>query len=209
VTGAVVLDPRLLLAKATSGRDDAGSSSARSPVEEREFEAMVRAHQEKIFRVALSVLGAHRRAEAEDVTQEVFLRLYGALPRFRAESLISTWLYRVALHAAIDVRRQPRFRLPHDVHEETAAAETLPPDPLRTARVEAELERLPDLQRSIVRLHYWMGYTVTEIAEMTGRAEGTVKSDLHRARRRLARGLRDASIPARLTRSDRESEEDA
>ncbi|HVS63851.1 MAG TPA: sigma-70 family RNA polymerase sigma factor [Thermoanaerobaculia bacterium] len=207
MTGSVVLDPRLLLAKAAGGRDDARASSARNTIEEREFETLVRAHQEKVFRVALSVLGAHRRAEAEDVTQEVFLRLYRALPRFRAESLVSTWLYRVALHAAIDVRRQPRFRLPHVVHEETAAAETRPPDPLRTARLEAQLERLPDLQRSIVRLHYWMGYTVTEIAEMTGRAEGTVKSDLHRARRRLARGLRGASLPARLTPADGGSEE--
>jgi RNA polymerase sigma-70 factor (ECF subfamily) len=143
------------------------------------------------------------------VTQEVFLRFYRALPRFRGDSLVSTWLYRVAFHAAIDVRRQPRYRLPHVVEEETPAAEARPADPLRRARLEAQLERLSDMQRSIVRLHYWMGYTVTEIAEMTGRAEGTVKSDLHRARRRLARGLRDASIPARLTRSDRGSEEDA
>ena len=191
----LALDPRLVLSKASRENRDVAAEVRLTEVEERRFEEILRAHQERVFRVALSVLGAGKRAEAEDVTQEVFLRLYRALPGFRGESLLSTWLYRVAFHAAIDVRRQPRLRRSHVSFEEG----TLPPaepswrpaarDPLETARLEHEIERLPDVERSIVRLHYWMGYTVAEIGGLLALPQGTVKSHLHRARRRLARML--------------------
>ena len=164
------------------------------------FARTVASEKEKVFRVALSVLGPGRETEAEDVAQEAFVRAYRSLPDFRGESRLSTWLYRVTFHLAVDHRRA-MGRRPRTVGEEAVAAlpaEGAESDPYRTSRggerrraVRAALERLPENLRAVFHLHYWLGHTVREIGELLDLPPGTVKSHLHRGRQRLAEELTD------------------
>lgn len=171
---------------------------ARAEGDAASFEEIVRSQKDRVFRVALSVLGPGREAEAEDVTQEVFLRVYRALPSFRGESRLATWVYRTAFNLAVDHRRRLGRR---PATADGAAAEALPAtgpgsDPYRTSR-EAERSRsvrtalgaLTEEQRAVLHLHYWMGHTVAEIGTLLDLPAGTVKSHLHRGRERLGKEL--------------------
>lgn len=169
--------------------------------EEREalFERLVARHKADIFRIALSVLGPGFAADAEDVTQDVLVKLHGSLSSFRGESRLSTWIYRVAFRAAVDRKRLARFRLPHDSEEECRSAATRATEsPLeivlgneRGRLLLRFVDRLPDAQRAVVRLHYWLDRDVSEIAALLDQPPGTVKSHLHRARERLRQLLKE------------------
>ena len=188
------------------GERIAGKARARaarsSSFEERErlFERVVASEKERVFRVALSVLGPGRESEAEDVAQEAFVRAFRALPGFRGESRLSTWLYRLAFNLAVDHRRAAGRRPATAGDEATAALPARDPasDPYRTSQgaerrraVRDALDALPEDQRAVLHLHYWLGHTVREIAELLGLPAGTVKSHLHRGRERLGKELAD------------------
>lgn len=165
------------------------------------FADLVRTEKDRVFRVALSVLGPGRAADAEDVAQEVFVRAHRALPSFRGESRVGTWLYRLAFNRAVDHRRRLRRRAEAPLEEPGAervepAAAGAGSDPYRAARgaeearaVRRALARLPDRERAVLHLHYWLGHTVAEIGELLGLPAGTVKSHLHRGRERLRKEL--------------------
>lgn len=156
------------------------------------FDDLVARHRDRVFRVALSVLGPGAEADAEDVAQEAFVRAYRRLASFRGESRIGTWLYRVAFNLAVDHRRRTGRRGAEIGGEALDALPAPGGDPHRVARdgestrlVRRLLDTLPEAQRAALHLHYWMGHTVAEIAELLDVAEGTVKSYLHRGRERL------------------------
>jgi len=160
------------------------------------FDALVSRHRDQVFRVALSVLGPGAEADAEDVAQEVFVRAYRRLGSFRGESRVGTWLYRVAFNLAVDHRRRAGRRGEELGGETLDALPASGGDPHRVARdgesarlVRRLLDTLPEAQRAALHLHYWMGHTVAEIAELLDLAEGTVKSHLHRGRARLREEL--------------------
>lgn len=186
-------------AEEPSSGDEGGAERRREEARE-PFEVLVERHAGRIFRVVLSVLGPGREAEAEDVTQEVFLELHGKLATFRGDSRLSTWLHRLALRRAIDRGRLARLRRPHlgdETLPEVAAGD--PDDPergtierLRRRRVRSAVAALPEPQRTVVYLRYWADEPVAAIAESLGVAEGTIKAQLFRARRRLAGTLGDA-----------------
>ena len=151
------------------------------------FEDLVRTYQHRIFGVALRMLGS--RAEAEEVAQDVFLRVHRAVGAFRGEARLSTWLYAIASRlclnrlAAAD-RRRPRQNaealaaLPSG---EADAAERLE----RLQRDEAlrqAIEALPDERRIVVVLRDLEGLSYEEISEVLDLEPGTVRSRLHRAR---------------------------
>lgn len=168
--------------------------------DEEVFEILVRRYQEKVFRLAASILGRGAESDAEDVTQEVFVVVFQKLRTFRRESAFSTWLYRVARNQILDYRRRAAQR-PSMAGE--AALRTVPhgnvlADPrevIATARRRTLLmhhvDRLSEPQRVVVHLHYWQGQSVAEISDLLGLSPGTVKSHLYRARKRLALFLRE------------------
>jgi len=129
--------------------------------------------------------------EAEDVTQEVFIKLYTRLSRFNGECRFSTWLYRVTWNHALDAQRRAA-RLHgnkvdlRDIPELRAGTQ---PDPWgatqQRARLDRLIDRLPESQKIALRLHYWLGYELREIAEFLACSENTVKSYLFRARKTL------------------------
>jgi RNA polymerase sigma-70 factor (ECF subfamily) len=159
------------------------------------FAELVSRHKERVFRLAVSILGPGHEDEAEDLTQEVFLQVFRKLATFRQECAFSTWLYRMTRNAAIDRRRRARFRHPHvdeavlqslQTKDELSDPEQRATSSERRKQVLAHLERLPEPQRSVVYLHYWLGSPIAEIAGLLELNRETVKSHLHRARKRLA-----------------------
>lgn len=156
------------------------------------FAELVRRYREPVFRLAVSILGQEFAPEAEDVAQDVMLRVHHALRSFRGESKFGSWIYRIAFNQALNVKARARYRAPHlgeQSLETTASPDPGPHEQLHEARrkkaVLACVSELPDVYQSALRLHYWLGASMAEIAEMLDAPENTVKSYLHRARRLL------------------------
>lgn len=135
--------------------------------------------------------------DAEDVAQEVFTKVSQALPQFRGDSSLSTWIYRIATNTAYDRLRSPSFRRTGEVPEDSGA-----PVQDSSTGVEQKLVRtemndcigeyiaaLPASYRSVVVLSEHEGLTNQEIADALGVSVDTVKIRLHRARARLRKEL--------------------
>jgi RNA polymerase sigma-70 factor (ECF subfamily) len=130
-----------------------------------------------------------RRADAEDATQEVFLAVHAALPRFRGEPRLSTWVYRIALRAALRVRAGRRDGEPFDAGIPAGGGEGEVAWRDEARRVAAALGRLPAEHRLVLSLFGVEALTHGEAAEVLGVPEGTAWSRLHAARRALAAAL--------------------
>ncbi|MBI5067875.1 MAG: sigma-70 family RNA polymerase sigma factor [Deltaproteobacteria bacterium] len=148
---------------------------------------LFRGHRAPLLGVCLHLTGD--RADAEDALQEAFLSAHRALPAFRGEARLSTWLWRIAVRAALEVRGRRRPAAPVDPELPAPPAE--PPLLARdeARRVLAAMDRLPAEHRVVLSLFAAEGLRHREIAEILGVAEGTVWSRLHEARRRLAAAL--------------------
>jgi RNA polymerase sigma-70 factor (ECF subfamily) len=151
-----------------------------------------RRYADQVYRTALHVLG--QPVDAEDALQDVFLRLFSAAPRFRGQSKVSTWLYRVTVNHCLNLLKRARSRpvaLPEDAAEELVADPAQVPDQTAARREEqttarAFLARLAERDRVILVLREIEELSYREIADVLGVAEGTVMSRLSRARERLA-----------------------
>jgi RNA polymerase sigma-70 factor (ECF subfamily) len=149
------------------------------------FEQLVERHQHRMFTLAARTLGAS--ADAGDAVQEAFLRAWLALPRFRGASLFSTWLYRICLNAAHDQRLKRRAE-PVELSERPDPRDAFAESEL-SSELQAALDALDETYRAAVVLYDVLGCSYAEIAEMTGVAEGTVKSRIYRGRTELAQRL--------------------
>ncbi|MBX6749631.1 MAG: RNA polymerase sigma factor SigM [Micromonosporaceae bacterium] len=150
------------------------------------FGELVRRHRDRLWAVALRTLGD--REEAADALQEALISAYRAADRFRGDSAVTTWLHRIVVNACLDRVRRRQARpavgladLPPN-REPVAAL----PDQDTAREVWAALAQLPAEQRVPLVLLEMQGYSVAEIAEILGVAEGTVKSRCARGRARLA-----------------------
>jgi RNA polymerase sigma-70 factor (ECF subfamily) len=164
---------------------DADGAASAAP----SLEALVAAHAERAVRIASRFVRGDRAA-AEDIAQEAFARAWRALPRFRGEAELATWLYRVVVNESLSqLRRQKlRARLAALLGPERPASAPAP-DPALRARIESALEALTGNERAIFTLVHLEGFTLEETAALRGRALGTVKSQLHRALTKLRREL--------------------
>jgi RNA polymerase sigma-70 factor (ECF subfamily) len=173
-----------------------------------DFEEVYDAYQPRILRYLTHMVG---EAEAEDLTQEVFVRVSRALTAFRGDSQLSTWLYRIATNGAIDRLRMASSRGESGSRslDESAEIEAIeirtgeqPPsleqELLRRERYECFIEfvrRLPANYRTVIVLSELEGLANPEIAEILGLSLDAVKIRLHRARARLFQQLRDECDP--------------
>jgi RNA polymerase sigma-70 factor, ECF subfamily len=162
--------------------------------QESAFTELVTRYREPVFRLAASVLGPGFVGEAEEVTQEVFLRVHTSLKSFRREAKFSSWLYRITFNQALNLKARVRYRAPHLSFSSPELPELVAPngnphdtvqDLGRNQALAECIAQLPEVYQSALRLHYWLGHTVAEIAALLGVPENTVKSYLHRARRLL------------------------
>jgi RNA polymerase sigma factor (sigma-70 family) len=176
----------------------------RQPDHDAAFAELVRRHRVPVFRLAVSILGQAFAAEAEDVAQDVMLRVYHGLGTFRGESKVGSWIYRIAFNQALNVKARVRYRVPHLSDQALATAPSRDPGPFdrlhgerRQQAVLACVNELPEVYQSALRLHYWLGASMSEIAVMLDAPENTVKSYLHRARRLLHAMLAERGIDGR------------
>jgi RNA polymerase sigma-70 factor (ECF subfamily) len=156
------------------------------------FAELVCRYSALVFRLAVSILGREFIPEAEEVAQEVFLKVHHAIESFRGEAEFSSWIYRISFNQAVNLKARVRFRSPHA--DETVLHRTVSPGPgpyrqAETAQRDRALaeciQTLPEVYQSALRLYYWLGAGVAEVAELIGVPENTAKSYLHRARHLL------------------------
>lgn len=164
----------------------------RTAGDEAAFAELVRRYHNPVFRLAVSILGQEFADDAEDVAQEVMVRVYHALDSFRGDAAFGSWVYRIAFNHTLNVKARMRYRAPHVGDEALAgipSGDRSAYDRLQAAqRSRAMMEcvaQLPEVYQSALRLHYWLGASVSEIATLLDAPENTVKSYLHRARRLL------------------------
>lgn len=164
------------------------------------FRQLVERHQDDVFYLALGLL--RNRDDAEDVVQDVFIRTYKTLGRFRGQARLSTWLYRVTLNACRDWQRKRRFATLQESlglvprAESRWVEERADADPERAAasgemrqEVARAVRRLSPAERDVFVLRQYNQLSIRETAAITGRAEGTVKNLLYRALRKLQKDL--------------------
>lgn len=153
-----------------------------------------RLYHENVGRVyALCLRMSADPARAEELTQDVFVRAWEKLDTFRGESAFSTWLHRLTVNVVLgsrrtEGRRGARETLTDDLTVYEGRRATSPQEGARID-LEAAVATLPEATRTVFVMHDVEGYTHQEIAGLTGRAEGTCKALLHRARRLLRKRL--------------------
>jgi RNA polymerase sigma-70 factor (ECF subfamily) len=156
-----------------------------------EFEQRLADSSKLAFRVAMGVL--HNREDAEDVAQEAFLRAYQNFHRLRDRERFRAWLARIACRLALDRIRSAGRR----ERRELAASEAPPPPTVEDLAASSEfqghlgraMQELPEKLRRTLILAAVEGHDLQEVGRLTGSPEGTVKSRLHLARKKLAEKL--------------------
>ena len=160
------------------------------------FRELVTATQTGVYNLAYQIMGNPQ--EAEDMTQEIYVRVWRALEGFRGQSKFTTWLHRVALNACLNRQRKLRARL-HIVDNDEALANLPAPEIDPAAETIAKqrrtflwesVARLPQKYRVVITLFYQQERSYREIAQMLSLPLGTVKAHLNRARQALANHLR-------------------
>jgi RNA polymerase sigma-70 factor (ECF subfamily) len=178
-------------------------AKAKAGEREEAFEKLLAGERGRAIAVAYHLTGGDREA-AKDVAQEAFLKAYRALPGFRGEASMRTWLMRIVVNQASKHRRKESllWRLglsSRSRQEEDAAAPAAPgasPERLSEgialrSRIATAMDGLSKRQRNVFALVHLEGMTVQETAEILGKSPGTVKSHLHRALVALRRDLAD------------------
>ena len=154
----------------------------------RAFERLYRTHVARIHSLARRMIGVE---QADDVTQDVFVRAWTKLGTFRAEAAFGTWLHRLAVNVMLARRgtlASERARY-DDSEDALRDATSRPATPEFSMDFEEALEQLPDGARQVFVLHDVEGYRHEEIAELLGIVTGTSKSQLHHARMALREHL--------------------
>ncbi len=158
------------------------------------FECLYRRHAGRVHGVIARLVG-QVGARAEDLTQEAFVRAWQALPRFRFESAVSTWLHRLAVNTALMELRSrrggPRFDADEDALDDVGTADSAGRGTALGMDLERAVATLPPRARAVLVLHDVEGWKHEEISAELGMAVGSSKAQLHRARHLLRARLGD------------------
>ena len=160
------------------------------------FGELYRDHAGRVFALCLRMSGDRRRAE--ELMQDVFVRAWERLRSFRGEAGFGSWLHRLAVNVVLasartDRRREARVAATEDLAAAEASAERTPAtrgsDPSLAIDLERAIAALPPGARTAFVLHDVEGFSHGEIARLSGLAEGTIRAQLHRARKLLMEAL--------------------
>lgn len=168
-------------------------------IEDTEFKLIFREHHKAIYNYVLRMV--KERSIAEELTQDIFVKVYKSLPQFRGDSGLPTWIYKIATNACLDHFRSRVHKksettdllilensrdtsLSQPCKEPTTAEEQLISMEM-SACIRGYIDDLPEDYRAVILLHDLQGFTNPEIAEITGTTLDTVKIRLHRARRKM------------------------
>ncbi len=158
------------------------------------FGTIVETYRDRLFGLALGIV--RNTAAAEDIVQEAFVKAYRNLRRFRGDSSVYTWLYRIAVNTAHNHLRRERRAGRVDFEEVAPVIAAKDPNPADRAAdselgeaIDGAIQRLPRRQREVFILHYFERMTHREIAEALGVTEGAVKASFFHAIRKLKGAL--------------------
>ena len=161
------------------------------------FAILLPRYRDKVFRLTFSML--RDRAMAEDTTQDVFMRIWRALPGFAGQSQLSTWIYAIGKNGALSELRKRRPTVSLDQNDDddsynpaVAALAAPEADDSATVSVGQLLDQLPERYRQAVVLFYMEDKSYEQTAASLGLPLGTVKALLHRARKRLIELTKEA-----------------
>jgi RNA polymerase sigma-70 factor (ECF subfamily) len=157
------------------------------------FRELVKLNMKRAYNIAYSFLNDHH--QAEEITQEAFVKVYTSLNSFREEAQFRTWLHRIIVNLSINqLRKDKRTRtreVPQDNVKETEGFLPVPAErEILTAHLYRALHELPTLQRSVVILRHLDGFSTKEVSRILRCSEGTVKTHLFRGLRKLKTKLR-------------------
>lgn len=148
------------------------------------FELLMRRHERLVLVTALRLTG--NLPDAQDASQEVFLKLYRNLGKVTSEDAISRWLYRVTVNVCHDLRRRPGREHPLEHAGELVSGDADPHQALaeseRTRALELSLRMLPEKERAALVLRDLEGLSTEEVARALGSSEATVRSQVSKAR---------------------------
>ncbi|HSK64349.1 MAG TPA: sigma-70 family RNA polymerase sigma factor [Pyrinomonadaceae bacterium] len=165
------------------------------------FQLLFETYKDKVFSLAVYTVGGDR-AIADDVTQQIFLKLFTAIRQFRGDSEFTTWLYRLVVNACIDERRRRKRWLPWGETVAMKSPGERKPQEKQFARLEvaeavqAAIAELKPKFRLPILLKYIEGLSYEEIASVMGCSKGTVASRLNRGHSQLAKRLSHMNNPA-------------
>ncbi len=165
------------------------------------FQLLFETYKDKVFSIAVYSSGGDR-AVADDVTQQIFLKLFTAIRQFRGDSEFTTWLYRLVVNACLDERRRRRRLLPWGETVAMRNPSEKKPQEKQYARLEvaeavrAAIGELKPKFRLPILLKYIEGLSYEEIANVMGCSKGTVASRLNRGHSQLAKRLSHLNNPA-------------
>jgi RNA polymerase sigma-70 factor (ECF subfamily) len=166
------------------------------------FHDLVGLYKKKVYHLAYDITGDHH--EAEDISQEVFMKVYRALKRFRRDAKMSSWLHQITVNTSIDSLRKKSVRLAKSTggldhistQENLVASEAQGFDPVRSTesaqiqkRISQALQNISPKERTVFVMCHYNGLKLNETAEILNITIGTVKSLLFRAIRKLRKEL--------------------
>jgi len=155
------------------------------------FSFLLNKYSRQVFSLIVRMVG--NREDAEELTQDVFIKAYRSLPQFRGDSSFSTWIYRIAYNIAVSATRK---RKPETVPIDDNILSNVPDEPddaflentdasMRVFYLNRALERLTPEERSMIVLFYKDNRSMDEIAKITGLTETNVKTKIFRIRKKL------------------------
>lgn len=183
--------------QATASMDDASLVAACRRGEARAMETLYHQYKRRVFGLCHRIAGP---ADAEEVAQEVFVRVFRGLGSFRGESQLGTWVYRLAVNCALThvAKQRRRHEVGDDDLDAVAAPAPMLRDPRLSRRVETAMAQLPAGYRAILVLHDVEGLSHEECAAILDCRIGTSKSQLHKARAKMRDLLGPALAAERL-----------
>lgn len=159
-------------------------------------EVLYHRFKRRVYALAVRIVGP---IDAEEVAQEAFIRIFRGLTKFRGDAALATWIYRLAVNAALSHRSRRAAAAQPEAGDEVdlqASAEAPHGDAVLRARIERALARLPVGYRTVIVLHDIEGLEHEEVAQILRCHVGTSKSQLHKARARLREMLAADGITA-------------
>jgi RNA polymerase sigma-70 factor (ECF subfamily) len=169
-------DERALIERCRSGTDDTA------------FGELVDRYKDLVYGMVLRL--APDKSQADDLAQDVFLKVHRGLPYFRGEARLSTWIYRIVMNACAQARSRPRPELsiergPDRAPLDPGASDAAFADLELRDRLEKAIAQLPEHYRFLIAAHHLRGVQYEALAEALDIPIGTVKTHLHRAKRQL------------------------
>ncbi|MEP7074617.1 MAG: RNA polymerase sigma factor [Acidobacteriota bacterium] len=202
--GAAVLGDAAVAVRKTSAKSgsttDFGLTQAAAGGDMAAFEELYQKHHRRVYSICLRML--QNAAEAEDLTQDVFIQLYRKVGSFRGDSAFTTWLHRLTVNQVLMHFRKRNVKFEKTTEEGETPVQVVPgtESPFKMPivdkiAIDTAIEQLPEGYKNVFLLHDVEGFEHEEVAQILGCSVGTSKSQLHKARLKMRKLLKKKANP--------------